>query len=84
MLAGSTHRFPTGDCDADPTCQRLRLYDSDELDGVLQAMARQAATLLPPAQAALIGIQRRGEPLAQRLQQHLSRQDRSARTASLP
>ncbi|WDH19873.1 phosphoribosyltransferase family protein [Pseudomonas chlororaphis] len=54
--------------------QRLRLYDSDELDGVLRVMARQAATLLPPAQAVLIGIQRRGEPLAQRLQQHLSRQ----------
>ena len=53
--------------------QRLRLYDSDELDGVLQAMAHQAAALLPPTQAALIGIQRRGEPLAQRLQQHLSR-----------
>jgi pyrimidine operon attenuation protein/uracil phosphoribosyltransferase len=45
------------------------LYDSDELDGVLQAMARQAAALLTPAQAALIVIQRRGEPLAQRLQQ---------------
>lgn len=57
-----------------PASQRLRLYDSDELDSVLQAMARQAATLLPPAQAALIGIQRRGEPLAQRLRQHLSRQ----------
>lgn len=54
--------------------QRLRLYDSDELEGVLRAMARQAATLLPPSQAALIGIQRRGEPLAQRLQQYLSRQ----------
>jgi pyrimidine operon attenuation protein/uracil phosphoribosyltransferase len=51
----------------------LRLYDSDELDGVLQAMAHQAAALLPPTQAALIGIQRRGEPLAQRLQQHLAR-----------
>ena len=50
--------------------QRLRLYDSDELDGVLQAMARQAAALLPSTRAALIGIQRRGEPLAQRLQQH--------------
>ena len=32
-----------------PASQRLRLYDSDELDLVLQAMARQAATLLPPA-----------------------------------
>ncbi|POA31569.1 MULTISPECIES: phosphoribosyltransferase family protein [unclassified Pseudomonas] len=57
-----------------PASQRLRVYDSDELDGVLQAMARQAAALLPPTQAVLIGIQRRGEPLAQRLQHHLSRQ----------
>ncbi|MFJ2693117.1 phosphoribosyltransferase family protein [Pseudomonas sp. NPDC087336] len=54
--------------------QRLRLYDSDELDDVLQAMARQAAALLPPSQAALIGIQRRGEPLAERLRLHLSHQ----------
>ena len=50
-----------------PSGQRLRLYDSDELDCILQAMARQAAALLPPTQAVLIGIQRRGEPLAQRL-----------------
>ncbi|WP_137808093.1 phosphoribosyltransferase family protein [Pseudomonas sp. G(2018)] len=54
--------------------QRLRLYDSDELEDVLQAMARQATALLPPCQAALIGIQRRGEPLAERLRQHLSHQ----------
>lgn len=54
--------------------QRLRVYDSDELDDVLRAMARQAAALLPPRQAALIGIQRRGEPMAQRLRQHLSHQ----------
>ena len=52
--------------------QRVRLYDSNELDDVLQAMARKAATLLPPAHAALIGIQRRGEPLAQRLRQHIA------------
>lgn len=57
-----------------PSGQRLRLYDCDELDWVLQVTARQAATLLPPNNAALIGNQRRGEPLAQRLQQHLSRQ----------
>lgn len=55
-----------------PSGQRLRLYDSDELDCILQAMARQAAALLPPTQAVLIGIQRRGEPLAQRLQRLLS------------
>lgn len=57
-----------------PVGQRVRLYENDELDSVLQAMARQAAALLPPTHAVLIGIQRRGEPLAQRLQQHLSRQ----------
>lgn len=54
--------------------QRLRLYDDNELDYVLQTMARQAATLLPPTHAALIGIQRRGEPLAQRLRQYIARQ----------
>ncbi|WP_339649890.1 phosphoribosyltransferase family protein [Halopseudomonas pelagia] len=54
--------------------QRLRLYDSDELDQVLQAMARQAAALLPSEHVALIGVQRRGEPLAQRLQQYLALQ----------
>jgi len=54
--------------------QRLRLYDSNELDDVLQAMARNAAPLLPTAHAALIGIQRRGEPLAQRLRQYIARQ----------
>lgn len=54
--------------------QRVRLYDSHELDDVLQAMARQASALLPPAHAALIGIQRRGEPLAQRLRQYMAHQ----------
>lgn len=54
--------------------QRLRMYDSDELDDVLQAMARKAAHLLPPSHTALIGIQRRGEPLAQRLRQCIARQ----------
>jgi pyrimidine operon attenuation protein/uracil phosphoribosyltransferase len=54
--------------------QRLRLYDSDELDVVLQTMARKAATLLPPTHAALIGIERRGQPLAQRLREYIARQ----------
>ncbi|MNO64607.1 bifunctional pyrimidine regulatory protein PyrR uracil phosphoribosyltransferase [compost metagenome] len=54
--------------------QRLRLYERNELDDVLQTMARQAASLLPPAHAALIGIKRRGEPLAQRLRQHIAHQ----------
>ncbi|WP_235433080.1 phosphoribosyltransferase [Pseudomonas frederiksbergensis] len=52
--------------------QRVRLYDSKELDDVLQAMAHKAATLLPPTHAALIGIQRRGEPLAQRLREYIA------------
>lgn len=56
------------------TSQRLRMYDSNELDNVLQTMAREASIMLPPAHAALIGIQRRGEPLAQRLRQHIARQ----------
>ncbi|PSS51687.1 phosphoribosyltransferase family protein [Pseudomonas sp. BBP2017] len=55
-----------------PLPQRLRVYDSDELAGVLQAMAHQAAALLPATQAALVGIQRRGEPLAQQLQHYLA------------
>ncbi|MBI6556042.1 phosphoribosyltransferase family protein [Pseudomonas veronii] len=54
--------------------QRLRLYDSDELDVVLQTMARKAATLLPPTHTALIGIERRGQPLAQRLREYIARQ----------
>lgn len=52
--------------------QRVRLYDSNELDDVLQVMARKAAPLLPPTHAALIGIQRRGEPLAQRLREYIA------------
>jgi pyrimidine operon attenuation protein/uracil phosphoribosyltransferase len=54
--------------------QRLRLYDSNELDDVLQTMAHKAATLLPHTHSVLIGIQRRGEPLAQRLRECIARQ----------
>ncbi len=53
---------------------RLRLYGSDELDDLLQTMARKAAALLPPTHAALIGIERRGQPLAQRLRHYIARQ----------
>jgi pyrimidine operon attenuation protein / uracil phosphoribosyltransferase len=53
--------------------QHYCMYDSAELDTVVQAMARRAATLLPPGQGALVGILRRGEPLARMLQQHLAR-----------
>ncbi len=50
---------------------RVRLYDEEELDTVLRAMAHQALACLPASRLALVGIQRRGEPLAQRLQLHL-------------
>jgi pyrimidine operon attenuation protein / uracil phosphoribosyltransferase len=53
--------------------QNFCLYDARELDAVVQAMARRAEALLPPGQGALVGIMRRGEPLARMLQQHLAR-----------
>lgn len=55
-----------------PAGQRLCLYDSSELELIVQAMARQAAALLPPGPCALVGILRRGEPLARMLQQQLA------------
>ena len=53
--------------------QRICLYSARELDGVLDTMARQAAALLPPGRGVLVGILRRGEPLARMLQQRLAR-----------
>ncbi|WP_087502231.1 phosphoribosyltransferase family protein [Pseudomonas sp. SID14000] len=50
---------------------RVRLYDEEDLDEVLRSMARQALAYLPASHVALVGIQRRGEPLARRLQLHL-------------
>ena len=55
-----------------PAAQRICLYEARELDAVLLGMARQAATLLAGKPAALVGILRRGEPLARLLQQHLA------------
>ena len=54
------------------TGQRLCLYDSEELAAIVRSMAHQAAALLPPGQSALVGILRRGEPLARLLQQQLA------------
>lgn len=48
------------------------IYDAEELDGVLCAMARHAALLLPAGRSALVGILRRGEPLARMLQTRLA------------
>lgn len=51
--------------------QRLCLYSAVELQSVLQRMAQQADGLLPATGGVLIGIQRRGEPLAHLLQHYL-------------
>lgn len=55
-----------------PAGERFRLYSSTQLEAVIEAMARQAAALFEPHQEVLlVGILRRGEPLAQRLQNAL-------------
>lgn len=53
--------------------QRMCLYNTVELDGVLESMAQQAAALLLPGRGVLVGVLRRGEPLARMLQQRLAR-----------
>lgn len=61
--------------DSKPTGQRVCLYSTEELDAVLDAMARRLAAWLEPTQPlALIGLLRRGEPLARLLQQRLAAQ----------
>lgn len=56
---------------------RLCLYDAAELDTVLDRMAARAAGLLAgAADPLLLGIQRRGEPLAEMLQRRLAAQHR--------
>ena len=52
--------------------QHYLLYSETELDKVIAAMARQCLALFSPAEPPiLIGMLRRGEPLAQRLQRQL-------------
>lgn len=48
------------------------LYDAQELDVVLADMARQLAARLHGQPFAMVGILRRGEPLARMLQRHYS------------
>jgi pyrimidine operon attenuation protein/uracil phosphoribosyltransferase len=67
-----------------PAGQRFCLYSAAELDGILQRMARQAAALLPPGRGVLVGMLRRGEPLARLLQQHLARQTGQAELPLYP
>lgn len=50
------------------------LYDAQELDAVLTDMARQLAARFYGKRFAMIGILRRGEPLASLLQRHYSSQ----------
>jgi pyrimidine operon attenuation protein/uracil phosphoribosyltransferase len=52
--------------------QRFCVYGTQELKSVLDVMARQAVALLPPGRGALVGILRRGEPLARLLQQRMA------------
>lgn len=55
-----------------PTGERFRLYSAQQLETVIEQMARQAAALLGGRrEVVLVGILRRGEPLAQRLQSAL-------------
>ena len=55
-----------------PPGRRTCLYSPDQLDSIVSDMARQAAGLLTGrTRVAIIGILRRGAPLADRLQQQL-------------
>ncbi len=47
--------------------QRFRLYDAADLDGVIRRMAQQLADRLDGEPALLVGLLRRGAPLADRL-----------------
>ncbi len=49
--------------------QRFRLYDAAALAPVIQRMARQTLALLDETPTVLVGVLRRGVPLADRLQQ---------------
>lgn len=58
--------------DSKPAGERFRLYSAPQLEAAIDAMARQAVALFDPRQAVvLVGILRRGAPLAERLQQAL-------------
>ena len=48
--------------------QRFRLYNTQDLEAVIARMARQTLALLDPAQRpVVVGVLRRGAPLADRL-----------------
>jgi pyrimidine operon attenuation protein/uracil phosphoribosyltransferase len=49
------------------TTDRYRLYDAADLEAVIDSMARQTVALLDGTPITLLGMLRRGAPLAQRL-----------------
>ena len=55
------------------TDDRYRLYSADDLQPVIDDMARQAAALLDATPTVLLGMLRRGAPLADRLAERLVR-----------
>ena len=56
-----------------PAGRRTCLYDTEQLDAIVTDMARQAAGLLTGrTRVAIVGILRRGAPLADRLQARLA------------
>lgn len=52
---------------------RFRLYDAAALEGVIDAMARQIAMRFDATPLTLVGVRRRGVPLAERLHQRVAR-----------
>lgn len=51
--------------------ERLRLFDASQVEDALAAMARQAALRLPRRGAVVVGILRRGLPLAESIHRRL-------------
>ena len=50
---------------------RFRLYQGTDLDAVIDSMARQALAVIDDRPTTLVGVLRRGAPLAQRLAERL-------------
>lgn len=57
------------------TGTRFRLYDGADLDAAIDAMARQAQALIDDRPTVLVGVLRRGAPLADRLAKALLARD---------
>ncbi|HJU40730.1 MAG TPA: phosphoribosyltransferase family protein [Tahibacter sp.] len=55
------------------SADRYCLYDADDLHAVIESMARQTVALLDATPTTLLGLLRRGAPLAQRLAEAVRR-----------